>query len=85
MYHHSGDMHKTLETRARHASNSYKCITRLIVTGTGHYYAAWVWSCTNFVHIAQDAPLALPPNPPSPSSHSLGEVHRRKTPQVLAI
>ena len=36
--------------RARHACNSYKCITRLIVTGTGHCYAGWAWSFTNFVH-----------------------------------
>ena len=41
---------KALEMRARHASNSYKCITRLIVTRTRHYYAAWVWSCTTFMH-----------------------------------
>ena len=27
-----------------------KCITRLIVTGTRHYYAGWAWYCTNFVH-----------------------------------
>ena len=47
--------------RAKHACNSYKCITRLIVTGTRHYYAGWAWSCTNFVHsarTAQYAPLA---------------------------
>ena len=47
-----------LEMRAKHACNSYKCITRLIVTGTRHHYAGWAWSCTNFVHSAQNAPLA---------------------------
>ena len=44
-----------LEMRAKHACNSYKCITRLIVTGTRHYYAGWAWSCTNFVHSAGTA------------------------------
>ena len=46
--------------RAKHACNSYKCITRLIVTGTRHHYAAWVWSCTNFVHGVQYAPIYYP-------------------------
>ena len=52
------DMHNkhththALEMRARHANNSYQCMTRLIVTGTEHCYAAWVWSCTNLVHSA---------------------------------
>ena len=41
-----------LEMRAKHASNSYKCITRLIVTGTRQYCAALVWSCTIFAHSA---------------------------------
>ena len=45
--------------RAKHASSSYKCITTLIVTGTRHHYAAWVWSCTNFVHSAQYAPFIM--------------------------
>ena len=44
-----------LEMRAKDASNSYKCITRLIVTGIRQYYAALVWSCTNFVHSARTA------------------------------
>ena len=34
----------------RKVSKSYKCIRTLIVTDTRHYYAALVWSCTNFVH-----------------------------------
>ena len=42
-----------LEMGAKHACNSYKCITTLIVTGTRHYYAGWAWSCTNFVHGAR--------------------------------
>ena len=47
-----------LEMRAKHACNSYKCITRLIVTGTRHYYVSWAWPCTNFVHSApQSAPM----------------------------
>ena len=45
----------TLEMSAKHATNPYRCITRLIVTGTRHYYAAWVGSCTNFVHSARTA------------------------------
>ena len=44
-----------LEMRVKHACNSYKCITRLIVTGTRHHYAGWAWSCTNFVHSAGTA------------------------------
>ena len=35
-----------LGMRTRHASNSYRCITRLVVTGNRHYYAM---SYTNFV------------------------------------
>ena len=41
--------------RAKHASNSYKCITKLIVTRTKHHYVAWVWSYTTFVHNARTA------------------------------
>ena len=41
--------------RPKDASSSCKCKTRLIVTR--HHYAAWVWSCTNFVHRAQYTPL----------------------------
>ena len=41
--------------RAKHACNSYKCITRRIVIGTRHHYACWAWSYTNFVHSAQNA------------------------------
>ena len=44
-----------LEMRAKHACNSYKCITRLIVTGTRHHYAGRTWSCTNFVHSVHTA------------------------------
>ena len=36
-------------------SNSHECMTRLIVTALGHYNAAWVWSCRNFVHSAHTA------------------------------
>ena len=49
-----------LQMRAKHACNSCKCITRLIVTGTRHYYVGWAWSCTNFVHSAQNAPTFPP-------------------------
>ena len=52
--------------RAKHAYNSYKCITRLIVTGTRHYYAGWAWFCTNFVHGAQNAPPILYDKRPPP-------------------
>ena len=37
-----------------------RSITRLIVTGARHYYAAWVRSCTNFVHSAHPA-CSTPP------------------------
>ena len=42
--------------KAWKAGNSYKCTTRLIVTGTRHCYAAWVWSCTNLVRSARNMP-----------------------------
>ena len=45
-----------LEIKAMHARNSYKCITRLIVTSTRHDFAAWVQSYTKFMHNMQDAP-----------------------------
>ena len=50
-----------LEMRAKHACNSYKCITRLIVTCTRHHYAGWAWSCTYFVHGAGTARKTPPP------------------------
>ena len=75
-----------LEMRAKHACNSYKCITRLIVTGTRHYYAGWACSCTNFVHnvgmarkthphmlgffFASRSPPRLDPPPPHQNGHS---------------
>ena len=46
--------------RAKHANNSYKCITRLIVTGTRHCHVAWVWSCINVVHGARTTPHYTP-------------------------
>ena len=49
--------------RARHASKSYKCTTRLIIIDTRHYYAVCIWSCTSFVHSAQYAPLRTAPHP----------------------
>ena len=51
--------------RAKHACNSYKCISRLIVSGTRHYYAGWAWSCTNFVHSAGTARAQRAKRPPS--------------------
>ena len=44
-----------MQMQAKHTSNSCKCITRLIASGsrhyyTRHYYAALGWSYTNFVH-----------------------------------
>ena len=59
--------------RAKHACNSYKCITRLIVTGTRHYYAGWAWSYTNVVHSARTA-CKTPPkatHAPSPTLKAL--------------
>ena len=32
-----------------------------MVTGTRHYYASWVWSCTNFVQSARVAHTTPPP------------------------
>ena len=54
----------TLEMRVKHASNSYRCITRLIVTGTRHHDAAWVRPCTNFVHSARTAHTQRVVRPP---------------------
>ena len=41
------------------ATHIYKRITRLIDIGTRHYYAAWVWSCTNFTTSTQYSPIQL--------------------------
>ena len=48
------------EMRAKHTCNSFECITKLMVTGTKHYYVAWAWSCTNFVHSAGTARKTRP-------------------------